>query len=132
MEVGEAITQRLGAGSATNALVGTHVHWVFRPQAEALPGVVMTGVFEERPQHMDAFEDMRTARIQGSAFASTYAQARGIAEAMITDLVPAVQVSDVLFWNADVEGPRDLGEQTEEGFVHQAVVDFIIRYAKAA
>lgn len=135
MEVGEALITRLGAGSATNAIVGTRVFWVRRPQApstgSALPAVVLTGFGGERPQNLEAFEDMRVMRIQASAFATTHSQARQIAEALIADLAPAATVSNILFWRADVEDPRDLGEETESVFVHHTETDFTIRYARA-
>lgn len=134
MEVGEAITLRLGAGSATNALVGSRVHWDIRPQDEALPAVVLNEPSPQfRPQHMGGFEDMRTARIQVNAYATTKAAADTIIESLIADLVPEATVSDVLFWRADVEGPFDLGiEQTTGGVIRHRTADLIIRYAKAA
>jgi hypothetical protein len=125
--------ERLGAPTArTYALVEDRVHWIFRPQTEPLPGVVLLVVSEDRPQLLDGEDDMKTARVQASAFSKKYAEARQVAEAIIKDLRDEADVGDILFYNADTEGPRDLGEETESGFVHQVVVDLIMRYAKAA
>lgn len=135
MEVGEAITQRLlDAGSATRALVSNRVYWDIRKQDDPLPAVVLNEPSPQfRPQNLETFDDMRTARIQVSSYALTKAENELIIEAAINDLVPEASVSDVLFWRADVEGPFDLGgEQIGTQFVRHRVADLIIRYAKAA
>ena len=128
--LGEAVITRLGAGSATAALIGDRVHWVLRPQGEVLPGLVLQVVSESRPQDLDGFEDMREARVQASAFAATYAAARALIEALIDDLVGEATIGDIAFWQAGVEGPRDLGTQEDTGFVHHVTADLILRYAK--
>lgn len=137
MQMGEALIARLRADAGVTAIAGTRLHWQLRPQTEALPSVVLTAVSESRPQTLKKFEDMATARIQASCFASTYSGARILAEAVIAAVVgPAVVTDtggdDIIFWRADIEGPRDLGNDTETGFIHQAAVDLIIRYGKAA
>lgn len=132
MEMGQALLARLGAGSATQPIAGARIHWVARPQGEDLPAVVLNTVSESRPQHLAGFDDMRTARVQASAFALKYGDARALIEAVIADLVPVAEVEDVRFWRADVEGPRDLGDQPDSGgFVHHVTADLIIRYAKS-
>lgn len=125
-----AIIARLGAGSATAGVAGTRVSWRKREQAAGLPAVVLAVVSEQRPQHLDGFDDMRTARVQADCLAPTMAISVALAEAVISDLLPEATIDDVAFWRASVEGPRDLGEQTDsEGFLHRQSVDLILRYA---
>lgn len=134
MDLQSAIIDRLGSGSATFDIAADRVSWRLRKQGSALPAVVLDTVSEERTQHLDGFDTMRTARVQAACLATTYGASRALAEAVIADLVGAAVVADaggddVLFWQGSVEGPRDLGEQTEtEGFLHRAVVDLILRY----
>jgi hypothetical protein len=125
-----AIVARLGAGSATRGIASSRVTWRKREQGSPMPAVVLNVVSEARPQHLDGFDDMRTARIQADCWAQTLASAVALAEAVIADLVGDAAVGNVAFWRASVEGPRDLGEQTDsEGFLHRESVDLVLRYA---
>lgn len=134
MDLQSAIISRLGGTSRTKAIVGVRVSWRKREQGSALPAVVLDTVSEARPQHLDGFDAMRTARVQAACLATTFGGSRALAEAVIADLVGEAVVADtggadVMFWQGSVEGPRDLGEQTEtEGFLHRAVVDLVLRY----
>jgi hypothetical protein len=87
MDLQSAIIDRLGTGSATEAIVGARVSWRLRKQGSALPAVVLDTVSEERTQHLDGFDTMRTARVQAACLATTYGASRALAEAVIADLV---------------------------------------------
>lgn len=137
MEMGEALVSRALANPGITAIAGTQVYWVKRPQNMPLPAVVLQTISGDRPQNLEGFDDMATARIQASCFAASYETSRALAEAVIVALVPSATITDasgpdVFFWRADAGEPRDLGEDTANGFVHHASVDLIIRYAKAA
>ncbi len=137
MEMGEAMIARLKADSAVTARCAGRVHWLIRPQAEPLPAIVLQIVSEDHPQHLDGFEDMATARVQVDCMAMTYSAARLLAKAAQAALIDEKTVvdptgPDVIFWRSDVEGPRDLGEDGSEGFVHRASSDLIIRYGTQA
>jgi hypothetical protein len=134
MDLSAALLKRLDNDAATTALVGTRKYWVTRGQADPLPAIVLQVISEDRPQHLDGFEDMRTARVQVSALALKYGQARQVLEAAIAALVPPAIVSDAIsaihLWRASVEGPRDTAEEvTGTGMVHRPIADLIVRYA---
>lgn len=134
MDLASALLKRLDDDATVTALVGTRKYWVARSQSDALPAIVLQVISEERAQHLDSFEDMRVARVQVSALALRYGQARQVLEAAIAALVPPVQVSDatnaVVFWRASVEGPRDTAEEVAgTGMVHRPIADLIVRYA---
>jgi hypothetical protein len=135
MDLQSAIIDRLGAGSATEAIVDDRVSWRLRKQGSALPAVVLDTVSGVRTQHLDGFDDMRTTTVQAACLAGTYGESRALAEAVIADLVGEAVVADpsgtdVQFWQGSTGEPVDLGEQTDsEGFLHRAVVDLTLRYA---
>lgn len=134
MNFDAAIVKRLDDNAAVTALVGTRKHWVTRGQNDPLPAIVLQVISEDRPQHLDGFEDMRTARVQVSALALKYGLARQVLEAAIAALIdPAIVTgtgNPVHFWRASVEGPRDTAEEiTGVGMVHRPIADLIVRHA---
>lgn len=136
MLMGEALLERLKADAGVAAIAATRVHWQRRPQGEDLPAVVLTVIGEDRPQHLGGFEDMATSRVQASCFAEHYGEARHLAEAVIAAVAPPATVvdaedGDILFWRAGADGPRDLGDQTDTGFIYHAAVDLIVRWGRA-
>ncbi|NJC06515.1 hypothetical protein GGQ97_002308 [Sphingomonas kaistensis] len=134
MDLASALLKRLDDDGAVTGLVGTRKHWVTRSQSGGLPAIVMQVISEERPQSLDGFDDMRTARVQVAALALRYGEARKVLEAAIAALVPEAEVTGAdgtaLFWEASVEGPRDTSEDvTGVGLVHRTIADLIIRYS---
>lgn len=132
MDLAKALIARLDAAAAVTDVAGSRTYWLVRPQNSALPAVVLQVVGGERAQHLDGFEDMRTVRVQAACLAEKHSVSRTLAEAVTAALVPEAEVDGVLFWRASADEPRDLGNQTDTGFVHRAVVDLIIRYGTAA
>lgn len=135
MDLGEALIARAGADAGVAAIFADRIHIVQRPQGEGFPALVLQVVSEQRPQTLDGFDDMRTARVQADSFAlekakggGGYAEACAGIEAAIAALLPAAEIGNVAFWDGSVEGPRDLGEQTDTGFVHRRSADLILRY----
>lgn len=139
MMFGEAIIARLKV-DPLNTAVGGRIYWLRRPQGDPLPAIVLQTITEDRPQHLKGFDDMRTCRLQVGCIAdgpTGYQVSRELAEMVIAQLTPATEVvdpagDDIIFWRAQPEGPVDLGEQTDTGYVHRAVVDMVMRYGTAA
>jgi hypothetical protein len=133
MLMGEALLARLKADAGVAAIAGARVFWDVRPQKGDLsgfPAVVLTTIFGDRPQHLDGFEDMATATVQASCYAEKKAESRALAEAVIAAAIPEGDVDDVLFWRGDASEPRDIGEQTDTGFIYHAAVDLTVRWGK--
>lgn len=132
MTLAKALLARLDAASAVTAIAGQRTHWLVRPQGTQLPAVVLQIISGDRSQHLGGFDDMRTARVQAACLADKHSTSRDLADAVIAALVPAGEIDGCKFWRGSAEEPRDLGNATDTGFVHRAVVDLIIRYAVAA
>ncbi|HEY8593309.1 MAG TPA: DUF3168 domain-containing protein [Sphingomicrobium sp.] len=134
MHLGEALIARLKADAGVQALAGSRIFWVARPQkgpGNQLPAVVLQVISGDRPQHLDGFEDMATAQVQANSFAREYGESRILAEAVSGALVDEAQVDDIVFWRGDVGEPRDLGEQTDDGFIFHAAVEVTVRWGRA-
>ena len=130
MDLASALLKRLDDDATVTGLVGSRKHWVTRKQGDPLPAIVMQVISEDRPQHLDGFDDMRTARVQVGARALKYGQARQVLEAAIAALVQPAIVEDVHFWRASAEGPRDTAEEIAGvGMVHRPIADLMVRYA---
>jgi hypothetical protein len=139
MMLGPALIARLAGDSAVTALAGNRIYWLVRPQGQVddLPAIVLQLVSETRGQHLKGWQDMFEARLQVACMATRYSVSRQLCEAAMAALVGVAEVTDpagpdVLFWRADLDGPRDLGGQDDTRFVHRAVVDILLRYGTAA
>lgn len=131
MDMQGALRARLLAAAPVTTLVGTRVYWVDRPQASALPAIVLQVISDPRPQHLKGFEDLRETRVQMDVFGSSYAQVRTLAEAAIAAVVPENTSNGIIFNRALVDGARDLGERTETMFIHRHSTDLLIWWQSA-
>ena len=120
------------------ALVGQRVYWVDRPQAAALPAIVLQTISDPRPQHLKGFDALRETRVQLDVFAANqpgglngYDLTRRITEAAIAALVPENSGNGIIFNRALVDGARDLGERTETQFIHRHSIDLLIWWQAA-
>lgn len=128
MDLAQAVRDRLIAAVAVTTVVNDRIFWVQRDQGSDLPAVVLQLISRQRPELLDGEEDMLTSRVQAKCMAASHAAAWGLASAVRAALLPEAEVGDMLFWRATADGPRDLGEQTAEGFVHAASIDLILRH----
>ncbi len=126
MDMQGALRARLLAALTVTTLVGTRVHWMTRPQNDPLPSITLLTVSDGRPKHLKGYQGFRETRVQCDCWASTYSQARALAEAAIAVLSPPQTGNGVRFDHAIADGPRDLGENIGTAFIHRASVDFII------
>lgn len=128
MDMQGALRARI-TGAATSA--GTRVYWVDRPQSAALPAVTLNIVTDLRPQHLKGFDETRDTRVQIDCWASTYAAATALKEAVLAAVVPLNTANGIRFDRAIIDGERDLGERTETLFIHRASVDLVVWWATA-
>jgi hypothetical protein len=115
-----------------------HPHGSSARRARRFPALVLQVISEQRPQ--TPRRDSRTCAPRASRPTASRSRRpraaavmRGLRRHRGGDRRAAARGEverDVVFWAGSVEGPRDLGEQTDTGFVHRASADLIIRYAR--
>lgn len=117
------------ADATVAAAVGTRVTWVDRPQANALPAIVLQTVSDPRLTHLKDYDSARMTRIQMDVFATTYSSALSIARAAIAALKDPTVISGKKFGGSFVDGQRDLSEDVSGTLVHRQSVDFLVWHA---
>lgn len=128
MSMKPALRARIKADGAVAALAGPRVEWGKRRQGEPLPAVVLRVISDPRPQHLKGFQSLRETRVQADCMAETEKEAVDLAEAVIAAAAGPFEQDGVKFSRSGVDGPRDLSGQTDTGFVHRQVVDFLVRH----
>lgn len=131
MDMEGALRARLLADATVAALVGQRAYWVERPQGGVLPDITLQVITDGREQDMKGFVGLQQTRVQVDCRASSYAQARALAEAVITAGVAAGTFYGVRFERAEVEGPIDLPERTDTQFIHRKSFDLLAWHAAA-
>jgi hypothetical protein len=122
-----ALRARLIA-DADVAAATTRIHWGIVPQNTAFPYVRLTTISDPRPEHLQGYDTARVTRVQADCFALTYSAARGLAEDIIAAVAVPVATGGIAFGRVKAEGPRDLGEDTANGFIHRASVDLLVEH----
>lgn len=115
--------------SAVGDLIGQLVHWSVVPQDSPLPYVRLQTISDPRPSHLKGYDGARVTRVQCDCFAASHLEATGLAEAIIAALAVPDDVDGVRFGFTKAEGPRDLGEDTPQGFIHRASVDLLVEHS---
>jgi len=82
MKIEQAILKELLADSGITALIGERLHYVKAPQDVAKPYVVLLKASGPREYSHDGASELARPRFQFSCFATTYYQAKQIAEAI--------------------------------------------------
>ena len=118
-----ALRSRLLNDAAVAAIAGNRISWIERPQRSAYPAVVLQIISAPRPQHMDGLTTFRRSRVQLDCFATTVKQAVELCEAVIMAITPADTSGSTEFLRGFINDVRDLGEETEGGFVHRRSID---------
>jgi hypothetical protein len=124
-----ALRSRLINDAAVTAVVGSKVHWGIVPQGTALPYIRLQTISDPRPAHLQGYESARVTRVQCDCFAASYGAARGLAEKVIAAVAVPATVGSIQFGFVKSEGPRDLGEDTPNGFIHRASLDLLVEHA---
>lgn len=132
MDLPQAVNTRLLAASAVTNLVGTRINWVRRDQGGALPAVVLNAAGGSEDYSLDDNGDIVTSRIRANCLAGSHSTAWAVAEAVGDALRDEGSASGFLFWEADVFRPIDLGGESVGGvFIHEAVVEIVLRHSAA-
>ena len=124
----DALRDRIVGDDAIAALMGDRAYWSTVPQGASLPYLRMQTISDPRPQHMKAYHKPRTIRVQIDVFSSRYAEARQISEAIIALVAKPATVDGVRFGRTRATGPRDLGEDTPNGFIHRLSMDLLAEH----
>lgn len=121
-----ALRARLIADATVAGVVGTRVHWTLVPQDSALPYIRLQTVSDLRPSDLEGYDGTRETRVQADCFATRHAAARTLAEAVIAAAIAPFTQDGVAFGRIEAEGPRDLGDDTPQGYIHQSSLDLLI------
>lgn len=110
-------------------LAGGRIYWTERPQSSALPGLVLTAVADDRPQHLKGFS-LRAGRVQFDAYAARAKEAWDLIEAALTTFIPGAASNGHNFSHADVAlGPRDMTERVGNETVFRVSMDLLFHHA---
>ncbi len=131
MDMEGALRARLLAASPVAALVGERVSWIERPQKDALPGITLELVTDERVQNMTGFDGLQPGYVQIDPWASTYAQGKALKAAIIEAVTPAGIFFGVRFTRGFVTA-RDLSEKTDTKFIFRPSIDLTFFYSTTA
>ncbi len=125
-----ALRTRLLAAAPVRQMVGERVDWGEAsdtgqlPAAEpAFPRIVLTAIFERRPQHMTGFTGLIDTIVQVDCQARTAIVAAALRDAAILAIAPSGFFAGVRFCRATNITPRMLVERTDAGIIHRQSVD---------
>lgn len=130
MDLGAALIARLQAASAVEAIVGTKVYWIQRPQGDPVPAAVARYSGAEDFETLDddpALVETAT-RITIDCFGVSDEQTKQLARAVKAAVKPPGMQGNFSFDASDVSGPIDLGESGVAGWEHRASLDCLIRH----
>ena len=122
----DALVRRLIADDAVSNIASDRLDWVNVSQDTPRPYVRLQTISDPRPITLEGEQEFRETRVQADCFADDYASARALAYAIIEAVRPGGTHFGIVFGRTTAEGPRDLGEDTSEGFVHRASVDLLV------
>lgn len=125
-----ALRSRLLAAGPVAALVGQRIAWVERPQTDALPGITLELITDDRETNMRGFNGTQPGRVQIDIWAATYGSAKAIKEAVIAALAPRATVAGIHF-HAGFFSARDLSEKTDTRFIFRPSIDYSFHYSTA-
>lgn len=121
-----ALLDWLEGDSRVTDIAAQNLFWVKVPGTAPLPYVRLQTISDPRPLTLKGYRKLRSTRVQADCFAAKYGTARKLAEAIIAVTSQPALVGEVQFGRAEAEGPRDLGEDTDRGFIHRASVDLLV------
>lgn len=126
-----ALHARLTADGDVSALINTRAYPTIVPQNATKPYIRYQVISDDRPEHLGGYDGARVSRVQVDCFAEKFSQTRALAEAVIDAVAQPATVAGTKFGRTKAEGPRDLGEDTSDGFVHRASLDLLVEHMPA-
>lgn len=130
----EDLIARLIADAPLAALVGSRINWVRRPQASALPAVVLQTISNVPSYTFDGETNFSDARVQVDCFALTYASARAVAQAVSSSLSGyRGTVGATAFQGVFKVSDRDMQEPGEasEDRIYRVMLEFMVTWRNA-
>lgn len=109
-------------------LAGGAIHPVKVPATAVLPYIRLQVISDPRPEHLRGYDGSRQTRVQADCFAATHSAARALALGAIAAVAAPATVGGVKFGRTSAEGPRDLGEDGTQDFIHRASVDLLVEH----
>jgi len=126
-----ALRTRLTSDTAVAAVVGTKIYWGIVPQGTTLPYIRLQTISDPRPEHLQGYETARVTRVQCDCFAAKFLDVHSLADKVIAAVGTPGVTGGIHFGRVKAEGPRDLGEDTANGFVHRASLDLLVEHKLA-
>ena len=127
MSMKKALRARLLGATAA----GSKVHWLTRPQEDALPAITLQTAGGDRPRTYGGLQGWRETRVQFDAWASSTDIAEQILDAAITTLEPKGNYGGIFFDTMSFEGERDGTETLGSKTIYRTGIDLIVRHAPA-
>ncbi len=124
----EALTNYLLTDASITGLVGNRITWSVRPQASALPSIVLQ-VIDGVPVYADEGEMGLTAtRVQADCWGRDYASAKQVARAVKARLSGVrVTVGSIEFQAVFTDSEQDLFERGQGGDeLYRTAMDFMV------
>lgn len=128
----EAFRALLLANSGLAALIAGRVYWVNRPQASALPAIVLHRVSGQPDVHMTGASGLVQSRIQADCYGSTYAASVAASRALEAALSGySGTISGVRFSPIVVDSIRSDYQGAEPEEIYLTGVDLLVWHGAA-
>ena len=124
-DLAENLFPFLAADATLAALVGNRIYPLVRPQNAALPAITYQRISAPRTASHSGDSGLTNPRYQFNCWASTYREARQIAERLVTvfhgqrGMMPGIQAGFV---------DNDLDDYTSDVREYRAIVDVLLWY----
>ena len=122
----QALRSRLLDDSDVAGVVGTRVAWGVAPQKWKPPFVILTLVSDVRDQHFKGFQGLRASRVQVDCYGLDRASTYTLREYALAAIADGGTFDSVRFDRIADVSVRDLGANTDTGFVHRDSIDALI------
>jgi len=121
-----ALRSRLLDAGDVSTIVGTNVAWGVARQGWSAPFIVLTVVSDIRDQHFKGFQGLRSSRVQVDCYGADRASTAELREAALAAVADGGTFDSVRFERIADVSVRDLGANTDTGFVHRDSIDALI------
>lgn len=101
------------------------------PQEVSVPYAVFQVISDPQAHHLKGPQGFHAARLQVDVFDDDYLRGRRIAKGINDGMLGGATVGGVVFGKSRADGPRDLGDDTAKGFIHQASSDLLVWHRAA-
>lgn len=122
----QALRSRLLDDANIAGEVGTQVAWSLAPQKWKPPFIVASLISDVRDQHFKGFQVLRSSRVQVDCYGLDRASTVTIREFALAAIADGGTFDGVRFDRIADVSVRDLGANTDTGFVHRDSIDALI------